>query len=73
MEKCYDLLVYVVGKLLETKQDGLEEKMWGESGEVKTIALINVKECTPVTVTCNPPKQLYWIKIPCVTIETKLY
>ncbi len=50
MEKCYDLLVYVVGKLLETKQDGLEEKMWGESGEVKTIALINVKECTPVTV-----------------------
>ncbi len=49
MGKCYDLLVYVVGKLLETKQEGLE-KMWGESGEVKTIVLINVKECTQVTV-----------------------
>lgn len=57
MEKCYDLLVCVVGKLLETKQEGLVEKMWGESGEVKTIALINVKECTPVTVYMKPPKQ----------------
>lgn len=50
MGKCYDLLVYVVGKLLETKQEGLIEKKWGESGEVKTIVLIHFKECTPVTV-----------------------
>lgn len=44
MEKCYDLLVNAMGKLLETKQEGQIEKMWVERGEVKTIVLNNVKE-----------------------------
>lgn len=46
MEKCYDLLVHGIGRLLEARQEGQIEKMWGESEEVKAIVLINVKECT---------------------------
>lgn len=43
MEKCYDLLVYVIGKLSEvgrTDREDVEER----EREVKTIVLINVKE-----------------------------